>query len=687
MNKIEEARKALHKYFGFENFRQGQIEVLGDVLKRDNVIAVMPTGAGKSLLYQLPAMIFEGVVLVVSPLISLMKDQVDSLIKKGIQAAYINSTLAPDRKRRVINNMKLGVYDLIYISPERLAIPEFQNDLRSTPIAMIAVDEAHCISQWGHDFRPDYLRIIEIRKLLGNPQTVAFTATATEFVRKEIAKRLGLETWTDHVAGFNRSNLHFEVKHIATQKSKIKNIINIYKKFGPSGIIYCSTRKHVELVQEKLLDANIKSSCYHAGLTDIQRNKVQNDFMNDKLGLVVATNAFGMGIDKADIRFVVHYDIPPDIESYYQEVGRAGRDGKDSYCCLLFNYADTRITRFFIEEAHPGYELTYKIWNLISQEQVVSKSFEELETATQAKSTMSIRYVFNLLEKANLIGKARQSDFYICTPYKEGIKFLDELLEIDAKRKAVDENRLEKMVKYAYHKGCRTLWILDYFGDYKRHTKCGVCDNCSKPEKQHEVKGEKLIEVLKALSATARLDNRLGKNKLAQVLIGSKAKSIMDTGLSEIKTYGALKYMSLEKISKLLDILIASGYIEIQLKDGKYPLLRLTASGRKVMMQEEPCYLSQELNTSSNKRKTSSQKTPAISEDNFDPDIYKKLEEVRKKLASEKRLTPFLIAHNKTLKEMAMVKPKNKEELAKISGIGGVKLEKYGNIFLEAINA
>ncbi|MFC1582645.1 RecQ family ATP-dependent DNA helicase, partial [Planctomycetota bacterium] len=326
----------LKRIFGFETFRKGQETIVNDVLAGRNVVVIMPTGGGKSLLYQLPAVMLPGVTLVVSPLISLMKDQVDSLQALDIPATFINSSLTPAEQSSRMAGMRQGEWKLVYIAPERMRSGRFMEALNGIEISLLAVDEAHCISQWGHDFRPDYLNIAVLRRHLDNPVTAALTATATAEVRADIAAHLELESWEDHLAGFDRENLFFRVTDTRTRDDKFKAIRNAIDQLKGPGIIYAATRKNVELIANTLRMDGIPALTYHGGMDNESRSVAQNRFMEDDVALVAATNAFGMGVDKPDIRFVVHFDIPGTLEAYYQEVGRAGRDGKEALCHLLF---------------------------------------------------------------------------------------------------------------------------------------------------------------------------------------------------------------------------------------------------------------------------------------------------------------------------------------------------------------
>lgn len=353
MNKFE----ILKHYFGHDTFRDGQENIIDNISNGNDALCIMPTGGGKSICYQIPALMSDGIAIVISPLISLMKDQVTSLNQNGIRAAYINSTLTSAQQSRAIYNAMRGEYKLIYVAPERLEAPAFLNLCNSIKISLIAVDEAHCVSQWGHDFRPSYLKIADfISRLDNRPVISAFTATATDAVKRDILNLLGLKNPYQITTGFDRKNLFFAVKRPQRKQKELLAIVSEHK--NQSGIIYCATRKNVEKVSDFLNDNGYRSLIYHAGLNSEIRNRNQEDFINDRCNLIVATNAFGMGIDKPDVRFVVHYNMPKNLENYYQEAGRAGRDGENSDCILLYSPADVHTQRFFIENNDENDELT-----------------------------------------------------------------------------------------------------------------------------------------------------------------------------------------------------------------------------------------------------------------------------------------------------------------------------------------
>jgi len=371
----------LKEYFGYSSFRPGQEMVVDAILQRRDALCVMPTGAGKSVCYQVPALIFDGITLVISPLISLMKDQVNSLTQNGIRAAYLNSSLTSVQYAKVISNIRSGIYKIIYVAPERLEVPDFLDACRNLKIDLLAIDEAHCVSQWGQDFRPSYLKIAAFVNSLGyRPVMAAFTATATSEVKEDIENSLELNAPFKMTTGFDRPNLKFEVLRT---KKKFEQVLEILKKHTEdSGIIYCSTRKGVEELGEKLTDAGFSATIYHAGLDDDVRKNNQEDFVYDRSNIMVATNAFGMGIDKSNVAYVIHYNMPKDIESYYQEAGRAGRDGSYAECVLLYSPGDVYTNQFLIEHSEPNPDLTAE-----QQEVLKTRDYSRLKQMTFYSTT------------------------------------------------------------------------------------------------------------------------------------------------------------------------------------------------------------------------------------------------------------------------------------------------------------
>ncbi|HJQ25583.1 MAG TPA: RecQ family ATP-dependent DNA helicase [Blastocatellia bacterium] len=423
MSEAATAREALQQHFGFTDFREGQDEVIQAVLAGRNTVVVMPTGGGKSLCYQLPALMRDGTTLVVSPLIALMKDQVDQLAERGIPGTFINSSLSYTETNIRLSRLRMGEYKLVYVAPERFRSQAFMDSIAETRVRLFAVDEAHCISHWGHDFRPDYLRMRPAIEQLGNPQVIALTATATPQVRADICEQLGLTDAQVFVAGFDRPNLALRVVHTATEREKIATLKRLIRHAAGAGIIYAATRKSVEQIAAKLKLAGLGVELYHGGMDDGERSRAQDAFMRGDAQAIVATNAFGMGIDKSDIRFVAHFHLPGSIEAYYQEVGRAGRDGLPADCVLLFNYADTRTQQFFIEGSHPSPELIKRVYDEIASfgMERVELTARELGERLRVKNDMSIHSALVVLEKAGHIERGRAGEATVLALMKRPI--------------------------------------------------------------------------------------------------------------------------------------------------------------------------------------------------------------------------------------------------------------------------
>jgi ATP-dependent DNA helicase RecQ len=524
MHSIADALTSLRQHFGFAEFREGQREVITAVLEGKDAVVVMPTGSGKSLCYQLPAMMFSGATLVVSPLIALMKDQVDALKVRGLPATFINSSIAERDQWARIDALRQGQFKLVYVAPERFRSGRFLDALRSISISLFAVDEAHCISTWGHDFRPDYLRLRGVIQALnaagGGPRTVALTATATPYVRSDIIQQLGLREPQTFVSGFDRPNLTIDVVHTEKEYEKVARIKRLAKTHEGSGIIYASTRKAVEQVALQLQGQGLTVSAYHAGMGDAVRVRAQEDFMAGRTQMIVATNAFGMGIDKPDIRFVAHYQMPGSIEAYYQEIGRAGRDGLPSSCVLLFNYADKNTHDFFIEGSYPSAEVVRDVYNALVATGLkrIELSASEIAKRTGARNEMAVQSSLYLLERAGHIqrvasfgsssgsrsaeppwnantGTAGVSPAAVATdstatnPSRRAraIVMLDSgpatklrVTPADVERRAALERRkLREIIEFCYTEYCYRAHILDYFGDRHHSRRCGTCGNCS----------------------------------------------------------------------------------------------------------------------------------------------------------------------------------------------------------------
>jgi ATP-dependent DNA helicase RecQ len=696
----------LEKHFGFREFLEGQQSVIDSIVNGEDALVIMPTGGGKSLCYQLPALALDGITVVVSPLIALMKDQVDGLVGKGIPATFINSTLSPSEMNERIGAMIKGVYRLVYIAPERFKSERFVSALSPLSIALFAIDEAHCISQWGHDFRPDYLRLKWALKDLGQPQVIALTATATPEVRDDIVEQLGLGKFGRQpprvfVTGFERHNLTLGVTAAKGKAAKLERITEFIRQLQ-TGIVYCATRKNVEKVAAHLALQRIASVAYHAGMTDEQRKKAQDKFMRPEtgVGVAVATNAFGMGIDRPDLRFVVHYDIPGSVEAYYQEAGRAGRDGEPARCEMLYNYADVRTQEFFIEGANPTREIIGNLYHSLRQLCAggpIELSIERIaEEVPSAKNGMAVGTALYLLERAGFIQREyRQGSRTYTTRLLEPGKPLTELPidfeRLDSKRER-DIKKLQRIIAYADHRGCRHHFILDYFGDTEASKHCSVCDNCLTQVNTASVRlprDEETIVIQKALSCVARVNGRFGRSRIAQTLVGSRSKEVLDARLDRLSTYGLLRDRGADYVWSLLDVLIRANCIA--LSGGKYPTLSLTELGGEVMRREKvlPLPLPEFEPKPSPSRPVRSEPKHNSSEPEeapFNMKIFDALRQWRREKSSALGGIPaYIVYPDRTLKELARRAPQTETELIEVRGIGAAKARQFGKETLAII--
>lgn len=589
------AKTILKNVFGYDEFVSLQEEIIKNVLRKNNTLVIMPTGGGKSLCYQIPALIFHGLTIVVSPLISLMKDQVEQLKEVGVDTVLLNSSISPAEYRRNVERIKQEDVKLLYIAPESLLKPNILALLSSVQVDCLAIDEAHCISQWGHDFRPEYRQLVDVRNTFKTATCIALTATATPRVKEDIKNNLGFDTSNEYIASFNRPNLFLEIVH---KSSALKQTLNFIKKFpDDSGIIYCFTRKQVDNLYEILKEKGFSAKPYHAGLSEQERNRNQELFIRDDTQIIVATIAFGMGIDKSNIRFVVHYDLPQNIESYYQEIGRAGRDGLQAHCFMLFSYADIQKIKHFIK-----------------------------------KKTRHEQRVANI--------------------------------------------HLNALIRFAETVVCRRVPLLNYFGEDYSAEKCNMCDSCLAGEKDWV---DITIPAQKFLSCVKRTNEIFGTVHIIDILRESKAQKVFKFDHQKLSTYGIGKDYSKRQWQQLSHQFLHKGLLT---QDMEFGGLKLTQKAWDVLRGKEIVQgrLEEEWPNNANKKEPRDETKP-----DYDPKLFEILRKKRKTLADNNRVPPYVIFSDKTLSEMATFFPQTKENFLKIHGVGAVKYEKYGLIFLNII--
>ncbi|EIO3984758.1 ATP-dependent DNA helicase RecQ [Vibrio vulnificus] len=587
-------QSVLSQVFGYQTFREGQQSAIEAAVEGQDSLVIMPTGGGKSLCYQIPALVRSGITLVISPLISLMKDQVDQLKANGVAAECVNSTLSRDALLSVYNRMHAGQLKLVYVSPERVLMRDFIERLENLPLAMIAVDEAHCISQWGHDFRPEYAALGQLKHYFPHVPFMALTATADDATRKDILSRLHLNEPHVYLGSFDRPNIRYDLVEKHKPVSQVIRYLESQK--GNCGIIYCGSRKKVEMLTEKLCNNHIRAAGYHAGMDADERAYVQEAFQRDDIQIVVATVAFGMGINKPNVRFVVHFDIPRNIESYYQETGRAGRDGLPAEAMMLYDPADITWLRRMLDEKDDG-------------------------------------------------------------PQKQ-----------------VESHKLNAMSAFAEAQTCRRQVLLNYFGEY-REKPCGNCDICLDPPKHFDA----TEEARKALSCVYRVNQSFGMGYVVEVLRGMQNIRIREHGHDKISTYGLGRDHSHDYWVSIFRQLIHKGLLFQNIT--RNSTLQLTEEARPLLRGDMTLELAvPRLDTAAR-----SAKADKLSNKHYDKKLFAKLRKLRKSIADEEEIPPYVVFSDATLIDMAEILPTSYGEMLAVSGVGQRKLEKYADPFLDLI--
>lgn len=689
-------RDALRELFGFDDFNAGQRTVIEDVLLGKPTIAVMPTGAGKSLCYQLPALLLEGVTVVVSPLIALMKDQVDALQARGIAAAFVNSSQSPDEQRMVIEQLAGGDLKLVYVAPERFRHNAFVRALQQATIALFAIDEAHCISRWGHDFRPDYTRIGAVLDRLEPPRVLACTATATAEVRDDIVGTLHLTSPAVHVHGFLRPNLFLEARLVGGDKDREKRLTHFLKDARVaegSVIIYASTRKRVERYAGVVGNAlGLKSVvAYHGGMSVEARKLAQDRFMKGNARVAVATNAFGMGVDRGDVRAVVHVDLPRTVEGYYQEVGRAGRDGEPANCLLLYNPTDTRVHEFLIDQSHPSPEAISAVWRVLKR--LPEDQSLSLQGVQNGVSDLGLEGMAeSALRRLGRMDAVRSEGYDVYHAHPEAPVDVNELgIDFEGIQTHRDHElaKLQRMRRFVHHPGCRHAFVLAYFGD-SIQIECPGCDRCSGDgvggvpgiQMGEPTEAEALV-IRKGLAGVARAEGRFGTRKVAAMLAGSHAKSIASTSLVRLSTFGVLKGLNADRCTELLQLLVDQGLCRVS--TGKYPMLHISEAGWEVMQgraeakfRPPPHLIPGAVAARRADMLRKGKAAMSASTGDPDTDALVLLRAFRTERARTRGVPPYVIFNDRSMVALAAHRPTDEASFLALPGLGPGKWSAFG---------